>query len=379
MNKDAITMLAVGDVWLNRPDPEGAFSFVAPTIRSADIAFCNGEAVYTDRGINMYSLVENQPCSPDNIKGIAYAGFNVVNLAHNHIFDWGITGLQDTRDGIRKHGIQTFGAGLNLEEARQPAIVERKGNRVGFLGYWCGDPPEARAAKGKPGAAFVKIHTHYEPAVPLTGVPAEVFTFANPDSLKDMVRDIRKLRPQCDVLVVSLHTGLLHVPARIAMYDQQVARAAIDAGADVILGHHAHILKGIEIYRGKPIFYGLCNFVFDHLPLTKLDSQAARAWGQKRMEVFGFQDDPDYPTYRFHPEAKMTMIAKLAIENGQVRDVRYLPCFIKPTGQPEVLKRDARGQAVFDYMEKITRAAELNAQYRWDGDEVVVSEGPPVF
>ena len=83
MNQEPITMLAVGDVWINRKDPEGAFTDVAPVLRAADIAFCNGEAVYTRRGINTYSLVENQPCDPDCIKGIAYAGFNVVNLAHN--------------------------------------------------------------------------------------------------------------------------------------------------------------------------------------------------------------------------------------------------------------------------------------------------------
>jgi len=368
-------MLAVGDVWINRSDPEGAFSHVASLLRSADITFGNGEAVYTRRGVNMYSLVENQPCDPANIKGLAYAGFDVLNLAHNHIFDWGITGVQDTIDGIKQYGIEVFGAGLNIEEARKPAVLERKGNRVGFLGYWCGDPPEARAAKGKPGAAYVKIHTHYEPAVPLSGAPAEVFTFANPDSLAEMVRDIRKLRPLCDVLVVSLHTGLLHVPIKIAMHDQQLARAAIDAGADVVLGHHAHILKGIEFYRSKPIFYGLCNLVFDHLPITKLDSHAARAWAQKRMEVFGFEDDPDYPTYRFHPEARQTIVAKLGISDGKIADVRYLPCLINRTGQPEVLGHDERGQQVFDYMVKITRGAHLNADYAWNGDEVVVSEG----
>ena len=266
---------------------------------------------------------------------------------------------------------------MNIDEARKPVVLGRKGTRVGFLGYWCGDPPEARAAKGKPGAAFIKIYTHYEPVVGLTGVPAEVFTFANPTNLAEMVRDIRMLRSQCDVLVVSLHTGLLHVPIEIAMYDKQVARAAVDAGADVILGHHAHILKGIEFYRGKPIFYGLCNFVFDQRSLANLktESHAARTWGSKRMEVFKFQDDPDYPTYRMHPEAKQTMIAKLKIGNGKISRVSYLPCYYNKNAKPEILKHDERGQENFDYMVKITKGAGLNAEFEWDGDEVVITEG----
>ena len=259
MARETITMLAVGDVWINRPDPGSAFALVAPVLRAADISFANGEAVYTRRGINQYSKVENQPCDPDNIEGLRHAGFDAINLAQNHIFDWGVTGVEDTVNGIKARGIAVFGAGLNIEEARKPAILERKGVRFGFLGYWCGDPKEAWASPGKPGAAYVKVHTHYEPSVAGSGVPAEVFTFANPASLADMVEDIRKLRSQCDVLAVSLHTGLSHVPIEIAMHDQQVARAAVDAGADLVVCHHAHILKGIECYRGKTIYYGLCN------------------------------------------------------------------------------------------------------------------------
>lgn len=131
------------------------------------------------------------------------------------------------------------------------------------------------------------------------------------------------LRSQCDVLVVSLRGGLLHVTVEIAMHDQQVAHAALDAGADVILGHHAHILKGTEFYGGKPIFYGLCKIVFDMLP-SRSNSEASRAWGKKRMAVFGFEDDPEYPNYRFHPDAKMTIVAKLIPGLGRGKQPHYL-------------------------------------------------------
>jgi poly-gamma-glutamate synthesis protein (capsule biosynthesis protein) len=156
------------------------------------------------------------------------------------------------------------------------------------------------------------------------------------------------------------------------MYDQQVSYAAIDAGADLIVGHHAHILKGIELYQGKPIFHGLCNFVAvtlclwpEHAPTLKLREHAVR-----RQKYFPL--DPEYPTYPFHPDARKTIIAKCIVEDGQITRIGYLPCLVNKKGQPEILKHDERGQGVFDYMEKITREAGLNARFEWEGDEVVI-------
>jgi len=370
MANEPITMIAVGDVWVNRPDPKSAFAFVAPVLQSGDITFGNGEAIYTRRGINQFSMVENQPNDPDNIEGLAYAGFDVMNLAQNHIFDWGVTGVEDTINGIKERGIAVFGAGLNIDEARKPAILERNGIRFGFLGYWCGDPKEAWATTAKPGAAYVRILTHFEPPA-LTGCPPEEFTFADPASLELMLEDIRKLRPNCDVLVLSLHKGIVHTPVRLSMFEQQISYAAIDAGVDLILGHHAHILRGIEFYRGKPIIHSMCNFIFDW-ELSKEPSAAAQAWAEKRKKYFGFEPDPNVPTYPFHPEAFQTIIVKIIFEGNKITRVSYYPCLINKTGQPELLKHDERGQKVFDYMERITREAGLNAKYAWDGDEILV-------
>jgi poly-gamma-glutamate synthesis protein (capsule biosynthesis protein) len=287
------------------------------------------------------------------------------------VWDAGAPGIEDHIAELEKYGIVHTGAGMTLDEARRPAIVERKGTRIGFLSYNCVGPKSSWARADKPGCSYVQILTHVE--LPEFG-PQVTYTFAEPESLNAMVSNIEALRSACDVLVVALHKGVLHVPAEIAMYDRQVSYAAIDAGADLVVGHHAHVLKGIEFYRGKAIFHGLNNFVTvtlclwpEHAPTLKLKAHAL-----KRQKYF--KPDPEYAVYPFHPEARKTIIAKCIVEEGRITRLSYLPCLINKSGQPEALKHDERGQEVFDYMEKITREPGLNARYAWAGDEVMVLE-----
>jgi poly-gamma-glutamate synthesis protein (capsule biosynthesis protein) len=149
------------------------------------------------------------------------------------------------------------------------------------------------------------------------------------------------------------------------MYEPQVAKAAIDAGADIVVGHHAHILRGIEIYKGKPIFHGLGNFVTVTRALNIEDnaSPERRAWAKRRRELFGFAPDPDSPIYPFHPEAKNAVIELCEIMPASDLRAGFISCWIKPTGQPEVLPRDARGEAVAAYVAQITAQAGLQTAF----------------
>ena len=107
----------------------------------------------------------------------------------------------------------------------------------------------------------MRASTFYEQVDWQPGTPPRIVTLANKDDLAAMVEDIKKVRPLVDVLIMSIHWGVHHVPAVIAMYQKEVGHAAIDAGVDIILGHHAHILKAVEVYKGKVIFYSIGNFV----------------------------------------------------------------------------------------------------------------------
>ena len=374
MSKKSVTMLGVGDLMLCMPDAKSYFTMVAPILKAADVVVGQGEILFTSRGVKSYSEAEFPPCDPDNMDAFTYAGFNVITLATNHMWDSGVPGIEDTLTGLKKRGIAVTGGGMTLDEARTPAIIERGGARFGFLSYNCIGPKESWATPEKPGCSYVRILTHYEQQTVQPGIRPAVYTFAEPSSLKAMRDDIRKLRPQVDVLVVCLHKGLVHTPVTLMDYDQQVPYAAIDAGADMIMGTHPHILKGIEIYKGKVIFHSLCNFVTPNKILTPAGapSLVAQEWAKKRKELFGFELDPEYPTYPFHRDAKYSIVAKCTVDDRKISRVSYLPLLVNKKAQPEIIKNDKRGQEIFDYMDKITKAADLNAQFKWDGDEVVI-------
>jgi len=369
MPGNALTLLAVGDLILGMPVEEAAsyFSMVNPVLKSADIVVGQGELLFTDRGVTTYPELlyrPLKPCDPRNIKALYDAGFQVITLAGNHVWDSGIPGIEDTLSGLEKYGLAGVGLGMNIDEARQPAIIERAGTKIGFLDYNCVGPFASWANEEKPGCAYVNIITHYELNISNPGGYPTIRTFADPPSLAAMEEDIQKLRPRCDVLVVGLHKGLLYLRNQLAMYDRQVPYAAIDAGADLILGGHAHILKGVEYYKGKPIFHGLGNFITRAQQVTKSQIKF-----DDKMQLFTGHYPPGVAE-----EINRTIIVKCVIEDGRIQQVRYLPCLINKKRQPEILIRDERGQVIFDYMDAITKEAGLNAGFRWDVNEVVIQE-----
>lgn len=364
-----LTMLAVGDIILG-PDAEALFTFTAPVLKAADVVVGQLEVPYTSRDPNAVALGHE----PSNLGALVSAGFDVVTLAGNHIWDAGRAGIEDTISWLRSHNIAYVGAGMDIHEARRPLIIERENTRFGFLDYNCVGPRETWAESNRPGCAYVHVITHYELDYAGPGGPPTIYTWAESNTLEAMADDIRKLRPLCDVLVVSLHKGILHTPIAVAAYERQISHAAIDAGADLILGHHAHILKGIEIYKGKTIFHGLGNFVTFAPELAPRPDQEPQSWAQRRRKLFGFEPDPNYPTFPFHPEAKYTVIAKLAVTEKKVFQVSYIPCIINTQAQPQIVDKEGGGQEVFGYMVEITREAGFDTVYEWIGPkEVLVS------
>ena len=365
MTGKSLTMLAVGDVILEEPQGEFFLSLAAPILKSGDIVVGQGEEIFTSRGVSTFveMFYPSPACPPSNMSALASAGFNVITLAGNHVWDMGAPGIEDTIAGLKSYGIAAVGAGMNIDEARRPAIIVRDGTRFGFLSYNCVGPVGTWATEVKPGNAYVHIISHYEMNIANPGGLPNVYTFAEPHSLKAMVDDVQKLRPLCDILVVAFHKGILGFPDSLAMYDQQVSYAAIDAGADLILGHHAHV-KCIEKYKGKAIFHGLGQFVLALTPLTE---------AQKRSrESVAAPSVPGGYTVQTDPALTRAIIAKCVIDNGKISQVSYLPVLINKQRQPEVLKNDERGQQVFDFMDRLTKKAGLNTRYEWKDNEVLI-------
>lgn len=383
---ETITLLAVGDVGPAREvEPERLFELAAPTIRSADVAFCQLEPPYSHRGAPGVSRGTPRRCHPSAITSLKHAGFQVVSFASNHSLDWGTEAFLDTLELLKGQGHLVIGAGTNLEEARRPAVVEVKGTKIGFLGY-C-SIVMARlsgyaADVAKPGVVPLRAWTHYEPAIDFfdytPGMPPRTITIAYPEDMEAMRQDIRRLRDQVDVLVVSQHAGLPQIRAVVAMYQKEIARAAIDVGADVVLQHHAHLLRGVEIYKGKPIFYGLSDFGYEAGITTKGTALAQESRESRQWAEFyeSYRNQGEWAGRFFGPADRHSSIAsKIHIQDGAVKRVGFLPVLLNDQMQATVLQRsDPRAQQVFDYMRAITSEAGLNGRYEWDGDEVVVTQ-----
>ena len=240
---DGITVTAVGDIMLaGQAGPTVAargwghpFGGTIAELRKGEILVGNLEAPLTGGGTEFTGKKFRFRTRPEAAAALRRAGFDVLTLANNHIMDFGAEGLADTLTALGREGIGHSGAGADLAAARREALVEVKGRLVAFLAYSLTYPDAFFAAAGRPGTAQG-----------LAGRVAE---------------DITRARAKGAYVVVSFHWGaeLAEFPKP---YQQRAAHAAIDAGADLILGHHPHVLQGIERYRGKTIVYSLGNFVF---------------------------------------------------------------------------------------------------------------------
>jgi len=369
---ETLALQMVGDLILDEPNADSLFDLARNQLLNSEFLVGHVEVPHTARGTEARFDIPAPASDPGNLAALKRAGFHIATLAGNHIADAGPNGVEDTIAELRRLGLATAGAGMNLTEARRPAIVERDGVQLGCLSFNCVGPRESWAGKDRAGCAYVHVLTHYELDHASPGGPPTVYTFAEPNTLEEMETDVEILRKEVDVLVVALHKGLGHTPATVGTYERQVAKAAIDAGADVVVGHHAHILQGMEIYKDRPIFHGLGNFAIATKALN-MDGNASperRAWAERRKKLFGFEPDPEYPTYPFHPDAKNAIIAYCEVDREGVRSAGFRPCFVNRHSQPEVLVNDQRGQAVASYVQESSSRAGLNAVFEWTGDHV---------
>ena len=193
-----------------------------------------------------------------------------------------------------------------------------------------------------------------------------------------MQADIRALAAEVDVVAVAFHKGVAFVRAQLAQYERPLARAAIDAGADIVVGHHAHILKGVEVYRDRPIFHGINHFVVAYAPQSSPANPetAARRPIPGRSPIFKQIGEPDRTVLNFpyRREARHTMVARVAVDAGGVVSAGFVPCWIDEQARPVAHGEDEQGRETADYVEAITREAGLDTPLRWRDGQVVFYE-----
>jgi Bacterial capsule synthesis protein PGA_cap len=385
-----VVLAAVGDVFLDRPDPQHAFSLSLPVLAAADIRFANNEGVYStcqERAPNARGPVVGDPATA--AAGLAPARFDVMSVANNHILDGGHRGLRDTLSALRDLGVEPVGAGEDLAAATAPVVLDRAGLRVAVLGYSSVFPAGYEARAAVPGLAPLRAYTFYVPYEQNEwnpGLLPNVITALDDDDADRVTADIEASREQADLVVVSVHWGDYSRPYVLTDHERQAARLFLEAGADAVLGHHHHLLRAVELHEGKPIFYGLSHFAFDQPRvaeqlaaegITAEDIQSGPY--RRRFGEFGIYPRPDYPLLPFHPDARMTVVAVLELTaEGAVR-TGVVPCHILPDGRPEPLAPgDQRHAAVLDYLDRCctsegiqTRIDSQDTSWRLGGYPVV--------
>ena len=183
-------LLLLGDLILDEPDPDGFFEPSHELLGGADLVVGHVEVPHTSRGVPSSVDIPAPPADPAHLAALARAGIGVATLAGNHIFDSGPAGVEDTIAELRRLGIATTGAGMNIDEARAPAIVDAAGVRVGVLSYNCVGPRESRATSRKAGCAPLDVLTHYELDYAGPGGPPRIYTFVTPESNEVLRADV---------------------------------------------------------------------------------------------------------------------------------------------------------------------------------------------
>lgn len=352
------SILLAGDLVLDAEEPDHWLSGIAPAVQSADIAIGHLEVPHTRRGTELAGDVPAVPAPPEHLDALARCGFAAVSLAGNHIADWGREGIEDTLERLDALGIAHTGAAASLDDARRPALLERGGRRIALLSYNCVGPEAAWASAERAGCSYLRIATAdgspVAPAAPLTEVTN--------DALRQLAEDIAAARATADLVIVALHKGIVHTPAVLSPYERPLAAAALAAGADIVVGHHAHLLRGIEVADGRPIFHGLGNAcVVTHALSPGQDHPARAAWVERRRKLFGFEPDPRYTLAPFHPEAVHGALGIVIAHASGRLSTGVVPLFVEPPGRP-VSVTDERADAAIRYLERIAGEAGLPAR-----------------
>lgn len=243
LKAEDVTLVAVGDIMLaNRYVPylkkygyNFPFEYTKDITSTADIAFGNLEAPISKRKGTRRKKQFTFKQHPKTIESLKYAGFDVLNLANNHILDFGRPAFHDTLKLLQENNFTYIGGGYNKKEAEEMKILTVKGVKIGFLGFSKTIPWAYYAGKNKSGTAYV--------------------------TEKRLKQIINKNKDKVDILVVSFHWGKEYT-WKPRSYQVSLAHCAIDNGAHIVLGHHPHCIQPTEKYKNGIIAYSLGNFAF---------------------------------------------------------------------------------------------------------------------
>ena len=342
------TVMLTGDVNLmGVEDPAIPFRSVQNTFAQADVVFCNLECCLYEPPVPRVMMADEVSgyegfyAPPQSGRALTLGGFHCVGNANNQ--NYGPEQITASNACLDELGMPHVGTGVNKTSARAPAVVERNGRRVGFLQrtsqYW---PNNHEALEARAGVAVIKAYTAYQPVyykdghLPPNrpGTPPTILTWCDPGYLGAFKQDIAELKGKSDIVVSSHHMGHR---GEILDFQLEIAHAAIDAGADVVMAHAEHYPLGIEVYKGKPIYYGLGSFCF-----VRSNKRFLRGW--------------------------VGLLARVTYEGGQVKRMGF--SFVRQNDDTEVVIRAPEQEtAALDEIRQMSKR--FGTQFEIAGDQVL--------
>ena len=334
-----VSFLTGGDIAPDRDSAKGMFGRLGNLFRDADFSFANLENALSTRGELMKGKATKHRGHPSLVAGLVDAGFDALGIANNHLLDFGVSSLEETMVTLRRARIPFTGAGMDLEEAKAPVVLERGGLRVGLLAYSSVLPQGHAAGPEEAGVNPLRVRTSYTPLRNLDEYPASepvIHSWAEAEDLSRMKKDIRSLKRRADLVFVYHHWGA-SMRHEVHEHQREIGQAAIDAGACVVFGGHQHVLSAIEFYKGQPIVHCTGNLIFDEI-------------------------EP------FFTEATLqTFLLGGRMDKQGLSDLYLIPCRCGVGGAPRPLSpKRGEGRAIVDMMQK------FSAPY---GTEIAVRDG----
>jgi poly-gamma-glutamate synthesis protein (capsule biosynthesis protein) len=365
-----MTLVLAGDAIITRrlsvfEEPE--FLALRDLVQGATAAFVNLEILFHDFGPDIIPASASggtyMQADPAIAQELVWMGFDMVNMANNHTGDYGVGGLRSTTRAVEAVGLMHAGTGENLAEARAPGYLETPRGRIALVSAASTFPDGSRAGhqrkdvRGRPGLSPIRYSSVYQitqqqmdalrsyregtgsgggegDRLRLFGqdfrVGGEYRTLTTPHEgdLAEIVASVAEAKRQADFVVFSGHT---HESGRTINYPADfivtLAHAVIDAGADVFLAHGPHVLRGIEIYNGKPIFYSLGDFVFQNetVPRQPSDNYENYGLGPEAVAADFFDARQRTGGFPSRPQVWESFVAMVRFEDGELTGVELHP------------------------------------------------------
>lgn len=330
-----ITIAAVGDIMFStrlRQSP------LYDILRNSTVATANLENPLTECKIPADKLIsiKSPPSAADNLPKL---GLQVVSIANNHAMDYTDRGLLDTIKYVTRMGVKTVGGGKNLADSLAPATIEAGPAKIAFIGVSCTLPAGSASTDKRPGIAPIRVYSTIALDSAATeeqpGTSPFVHTRVVQADLETVAGAIQKASKSADLVIISMHWGVAAgwsaaFHGNLAEYQTPLGRALIDGGADIIFGHHPHVIHGVEIYRGRIIFYSLGHFIFQYMrTIKKKRPDFSRPAPPYRLEYLDLAS----------PHAKESMVAVISLEahknkKPKIMGVEMTTCMLDSDGEP---------------------------------------------